>query len=88
MAGGFKQFYETQICAHDDFGSVAGRKRGYAVAFRNDADFTWPIPQKARLAWLYTTIIKGHAVTGANFLASLKQFGWFLIDLFRFSKCK
>lgn len=45
MASGFKRFYETQICAHD-FGSVAGRKRGYAVAFRTDTDFTWPIPPR------------------------------------------
>jgi site-specific DNA-cytosine methylase len=45
MASGFNRFYETQICAHD-FGSVAGRKRGYAVAFRGDVDFSWPSPPR------------------------------------------
>ncbi|WP_449010271.1 DNA cytosine methyltransferase [Paenibacillus taichungensis] len=51
MASGFSRFYETQICAHE-FGSVAGRKRGYAVAFRGDFNFVWPtaprIPDRFR----------------------------------------
>lgn len=45
MASGFNRFYEAQICAHD-FGSVAGRKRGYAVAFRGDVNFVWPMPPR------------------------------------------
>jgi len=51
ISSGFNRIYETQICAHD-FGSVAGRKRGYAVAFRSDTDFFWPlaprIPERFR----------------------------------------
>lgn len=45
MASGFNRIYETVLCAHD-FGSVAGRKRGYAVAFREDVEFTWPTPPR------------------------------------------
>jgi site-specific DNA-cytosine methylase len=45
MAAGFTRFYEAQIDAFE-FGSVAGRKRGYAVAFMDDIDFSWPTPPK------------------------------------------
>ncbi|RRJ54658.1 DNA cytosine methyltransferase [Paenibacillus oralis] len=45
IASGFNRFYETQICAHD-FGSVAGRRRGYAVAFHGDINFVWPTPPR------------------------------------------
>lgn len=44
-SGGFTRFFENQLCAYD-FGSVAGRKRGYAVAFRGDYDFVWPTPPR------------------------------------------
>lgn len=51
IANGFSKFYETQLCAHD-YGSVAGRRRGYAVAFREDINFVWPtsprIPERFR----------------------------------------
>lgn len=37
----FPEFHETIIDAFD-FGSVASRTRGYAVAFREPTDFQWP----------------------------------------------
>jgi DNA (cytosine-5)-methyltransferase 1 len=41
VAGGFTNFYETIIDAHA-FGSVPSRLRGYAVAFKQNIDFSWP----------------------------------------------
>ncbi|GKS12810.1 hypothetical protein YDYSY3_38100 [Paenibacillus chitinolyticus] len=45
QAAGFNRFYETTIDAHA-FGSVPSRVRGYAVAFKDDLDFSWPAEPK------------------------------------------
>lgn len=39
---GFTTWYETQIDSYD-YGAVARRNRGYAVAFKKPLDFHWPI---------------------------------------------
>jgi len=48
---GFTSWYEAVIDSYD-YGAVARRKRGYAVAFKNTQDFQWPtapnIPKRFR----------------------------------------
>lgn len=51
QSAGFNHFYEHVIDAHS-FGSVPSRVRGYAVAFKDKTDFSWPsepkIPERFR----------------------------------------
>jgi DNA (cytosine-5)-methyltransferase 1 len=45
QAAGYQYFYENAFDAHA-FGSVPSRNRGYAVAFKENADFSWPSAPK------------------------------------------